>query len=600
MLKIYLILFFFLLPFSVYSQTADEIKKEANPEYVYKADNSEFAQLLGRLTEAKKSGDIQTFNTLLNELSSKYKNNKNVISNTSLPVNRNIFVPTMSKPEEVNVSPDWANGENLIYPGNVVGPTPGNPNPFNRKVKIEADTMGNLYAGFINFNMDTLYFYSSTNKGMNWTKIQAVWSGVTLRYQSFDFGVTDTTGGFKIGLVVSLIALGSSYQGDIYYADMLANGTSFISNLVQARQPGRGCIGPVICSDGYRWTPANTYWYIAYQNCDATTGETSLVPCAYTPNWGSTWVQDTARSTYNDYELDIDYNWNNSDSIYVLLTNNLTLTNENLRLRYIALTNWGTNVSWKQFNPASTAVPEYNACLAVNRPTNTMAVSYTVIESSNLNLRYSYAVNGYTWVTDNVLTAQTNNESRSYIQSLPQQTGAFRIAYISSGASFDSVIYANTFDITTGFANRTLVSRVNASTTILAPCVTGYMYGALAGAGVIYAGSGPSKIWFNGSDVLTEINNIGLLIPDKYSLSQNYPNPFNPVTKINFSIPKNNLVTLKVYNVLGKEVAVLVNETMNAGTYEVTLNASNLSSGVYFYKITSGDFMDTRKMMLIK
>ncbi|MEO8208992.1 MAG: T9SS type A sorting domain-containing protein, partial [bacterium] len=90
------------------------------------------------------------------------------------------------------------------------------------------------------------------------------------------------------------------------------------------------------------------------------------------------------------------------------------------------------------------------------------------------------------------------------------------------------------------------------------------------------------------------------LTPDKYSLQQNYPNPFNPSTSINFSIPKSGLVTLKIYDVLGKEVATLVNEVKTAGNYSLDFNAYNLTSGVYFYKIESGSFSDIKRMMLIK
>ncbi len=88
--------------------------------------------------------------------------------------------------------------------------------------------------------------------------------------------------------------------------------------------------------------------------------------------------------------------------------------------------------------------------------------------------------------------------------------------------------------------------------------------------------------------------------PTVYSLSQNYPNPFNPSTNIDFSIQKPGLVTLKVYNILGQEVTTLINKEMNTGTYTYSFNASNLSSGVYFYSITSGSFKLTKKMLLLK
>jgi hypothetical protein len=89
-------------------------------------------------------------------------------------------------------------------------------------------------------------------------------------------------------------------------------------------------------------------------------------------------------------------------------------------------------------------------------------------------------------------------------------------------------------------------------------------------------------------------------IPSGYALSQNYPNPFNPSTEIQFSIPAGGFTTLKVYDVLGKEVATLVNENLNPGTFKTTLDGSALSSGTYIYRLVSGSMQVTKKMMLLK
>ena len=90
------------------------------------------------------------------------------------------------------------------------------------------------------------------------------------------------------------------------------------------------------------------------------------------------------------------------------------------------------------------------------------------------------------------------------------------------------------------------------------------------------------------------------ILPDKFSLSQNYPNPFNPITKINYAIPKKSNVTLKVYDVLGRLVKTLVNELKEAGYYIVQFDGSALASGVYFYKIEAGDFVQSKKMVVVK
>lgn len=91
-----------------------------------------------------------------------------------------------------------------------------------------------------------------------------------------------------------------------------------------------------------------------------------------------------------------------------------------------------------------------------------------------------------------------------------------------------------------------------------------------------------------------------LLNPDSYNLAQNYPNPFNPVTTIRYSIPQSGFVTLKIYDLLGREVAALVNEEKSPGVYEVQFDGSNLASGVYLYTLQAGEFADTKKFLLLK
>lgn len=100
---------------------------------------------------------------------------------------------------------------------------------------------------------------------------------------------------------------------------------------------------------------------------------------------------------------------------------------------------------------------------------------------------------------------------------------------------------------------------------------------------------------------IINVNNISSQVPEGFSLKQNYPNPFNPSTSIRFELPKANRVTLKVYDMSGKEVAILVkNEQVSAGLNEVVFNGSALASGVYFYTLQAGDFKETKKMVLVK
>ena len=118
---------------------------------------------------------------------------------------------------------------------------------------------------------------------------------------------------------------------------------------------------------------------------------------------------------------------------------------------------------------------------------------------------------------------------------------------------------------------------------------------------------GNSEIYFKRDTTgnIVSINKVYSTIPINYKLYQNYPNPFNPVTKIRFNIPplegdRGRIISLIIYDILVREVATLTNEQLQPGTYEVEFDGSNYSSGVYYYKLTAGDYTDTKKMVLVK
>jgi len=122
--------------------------------------------------------------------------------------------------------------------------------------------------------------------------------------------------------------------------------------------------------------------------------------------------------------------------------------------------------------------------------------------------------------------------------------------------------------------------------------------------GLGYAGSSadssaiPADYWLITTGVKGNKGQSG--IPQSFKLFQNYPNPFNPTTTIRYQIPKEGFVTLKVYNLLGKEVKSLVNGYKNAGSYNISFDASEFPSGVYFYRLSTGNFNQTKKLVLLK
>jgi hypothetical protein len=115
----------------------------------------------------------------------------------------------------------------------------------------------------------------------------------------------------------------------------------------------------------------------------------------------------------------------------------------------------------------------------------------------------------------------------------------------------------------------------------------------------IFAATG-SGVWRRSTDVIVKTPGVNNNTPCRFALHQNYPNPFNPATTINYELPVTNYVKLSVYDILGREITVLVNEQQQAGEYKVEWDASNYPSGVYFCKLITNEYSETKKMVLIK
>ena len=583
---------FMLFSTILFSQSTDLIRREANTDYVYKPDNSLYAKLWQQQVDARKSGDMETYNRVSKQLvencQDKFTSGNNVSPDMFRVINH----------QQPPFTPDSWGGDITVYANAVGGTSVGNPNPFNRNIRLGADTLGNQYASFLSGNKDTIIVFKSTNLGLNWTRIFSVLGSTTSYIHSFDMHITDSLNTFRLGFAITLVPdAGPTYAGSMWWLSLDQNGVPVSVVPVVSAASSRGYISPAIVSDGFTWAAGLTYWYMTYQNVDEATGAGTQALLAWSTNWGRTWLLDTARNTFNDYELDIDYNFS-GDSIYVLLTNNLTTSNENLRIVYNALGNLGTGVAFKQVNPANTADHDRLGTVAMNRQTNEIAVLYTKFTGSNPDIRISYSPDGTgpitRWTSDVTVSGLAGNETFGTIKGQDRQ-GAFRLAFVSQGSGFDTVVYM------AGFSASTLTGRIAVNNNTVAnncPDVVGYRDGSSFSGGALYSGN--NALYYDGSPLFVGINPVGNTIPSEFSLEQNYPNPFNPATTIKFSIPATGFVMLKVFDVTGREVASLVNDELKAGNYKADFNASQLGSGVYFYKLIANGFIDTKKMILIK
>jgi hypothetical protein len=162
--------------------------------------------------------------------------------------------------------------------------------------------------------------------------------------------------------------------------------------------------------------------------------------------------------------------------------------------------------------------------------------------------------------------------------------------------SLNGVIVGNSIQKTTDGGISWSPQQVITTNILLSVSFTDINNGWIAGA------SGTILHTTNGGVTFIEDEENNFAQPKEFLLQQNYPNPFNPSTSIQYTISSTQFVTLKVYDLLGREVATLVNEEKTAGSYnaQFTINNVQLSSGIYFYKLQAGDFVETKKMILLK
>ena len=268
--------------------------------------------------------------------------------------------------------------------------------------------------------------------------------------------------------------------------------------------------------------------------------------------------------------------------------------------------------------PLSYQINLYDDIFFVNSSTGFALLNYRyatstvkkcqILRTTNKGANWSIIVNRDSCLGGNL---HFLNENTGYfsMQSNPSITlgnGIFKTTDGGTSWNFLSEFYAKPFIFTneyTAFANgyassnggAIWISQFTPSSPTAIQFINNYTGFIVGNTGVIYKTT-------NAGGLMVNVTQTSSIIPDKHSLSQNYPNPFNPSTKINYEIKSSGLVSLKVFDLLGKQVASLVSEKQNAGSYAVDFNSSEFSlpSGIYFYTLNAGEFTETRKMILVK
>jgi hypothetical protein len=480
--------------------------------------------------------------------------------------------------------------------------------------------IGRIWAAYIfsanTSSPDSLRVAYSTNNGLSWILYALAYMGGTdkINYDDMDVEIIEgTTGNKYLWIVYGLRATGGT--GRWFTGGTVLNITSFAGTLFAFAWPGddpaKRFYNISITSDNAYYT-SNAYFYAAC-SFDSVGAGGVLVntqkflrctnPYTTTPTftysapkffwYGSSAPANFQRTLYTDIAY---FRSGAVDSIIVSFSG----VPDSTRV-FFAKADINGNLPTGGISQGGSEAGDYKygARLLSSGTEGGTAVFFNQISGGINYIKYFRTINGYF----NALLGQS-----SLVEFLKTSTNCD----VNVRRGFNSMYYAYTRYSTSDslrivylnpFASGNLVNAKANGPGILSGLISPKpLFRNVNGDScfALFSESGPVNVWasFGCSGSIIGINEP--LIPVVFSLAQNFPNPFNPSTTIEFSIPKNEFVSLKVFDMLGREVAVIVNEVKNQGSYRVDFNASELAGGVYFYKLQSGSYTDVKKMVLIK
>ncbi len=493
---------------------------------------------------------------------------------------------------------DWYTNDVQVY-NSTVGT-----NNYDRRLDLKQGEDGWMYLCVartgISGTLDGITVYMSSNNGATWPMSQtlpfASWKLFTLSMlvenRSTNNSNPDSTR-FLVYFTTGPNVNGNDAQ--LWVWSSRRNGTAQFNQVVGAPAAGNKYEYVSACSDGKYWD-VPTYMHIVVK--EATNGNTHVgLRHFYSTNWSSSHTNTLITTGNNDFYPSVQYGEKNGlDSIYIAIERRFSATESEIRV--LATPEVPSNVYHPYYITNTSNIKYEKPCLTVVQQQFSVQKKMVITCTRQNIARYHYSTNGgTTWTIDQNLT-NVGLRDFTWCSSDSNTTGGGYIMMCTVDQNGDSVTIRRGTPTNMG----TYIYKRNSimSTGLLAPvCAIINTNGNLNSA-LAYAGQGPSSVYYNAEQLVTGIQPIGNTIPDNFSLNQNYPNPFNPVTNIKFSIPKAGFVKMVVYDVVGKQVAELVNGQYSAGEYKVDFDASELSSGVYFYRIETEGFTDIKKMMLVK
>lgn len=473
-----------------------------------------------------------------------------------------------------------------------------------RQMELKQGEDGWLYMAVnlrnVNGNNGYISVYRSSNGGINWSFVNGIYSvtsyfgSVAMLVESRNNSVPDST---RILLYTTASSSTDFSNAVIYSGSFRRDGSGYFLNGVDTPPAGSRFVNISACSDGMFYS-SGTYMHVVVRE-ETNTGSFVSLRHYRSIDWGANYTYGSIQTFNNDTYPVCGYsNETGTDSIYIAVERVIQPTEHEIRLITVSdIPNNSYQVRY--ITDAAPGTIYQRPALAIQQRSSNLPQRILVTSTKNNRAVYHYSNDGgASWNID--LSLGLSSQSVDYTSCSADTTEAGGKDFIASfvDTDGDSVTVRNG-DL--GSMGAYLHKRNSVqSTGVLAPVCAVYKNNGIKYAAFGYAGIGPANIYFNMENLVTGINQTSNELPSAFSLEQNYPNPFNPVTNIKFSVPKNGLVKLAVYDITGREVAKLVDQSLTPGSYTYGFDASGLSSGIYLYSLTASEFSSVKKMILIK
>ena len=442
--------------------------------------------------------------------------------------------------------------------------------------------------------------YSSSNGGAVWntvanvTSISGYYGAISMLVESRNNNVPDST---RILVYATLSANSNMNDAYLICSSFRRDGSAAGFYNVANPSAGNRFVFPSASSDGIFWD-SQTYMHAIVRE-ETNAGVYVKLHHFRSINWGISHTSSSLNATFDDrYPVSAFSNENGADSIYIAVER--VLANDEHEIRLFATPEIPT-ASWslRYVTDASPGTIYERPSIAIQQRYFSLPQRILVTCTKNDRAVYHFSTDGgAAWDIDYGLGPIGMNVDYTSCSADTTFAGGkdFISAFISLNGDSVTVRHGILGDLGTPMYKKNGLP----GTSTLAPVCAIYKEGSNKYSAFGYAGVGPTGVYYNMETLVTGISTVSNEVPGSFKLEQNFPNPFNPVTNIKFAVAETGFIKLSVFDITGKEVAVLVNEELNTGTYNFDFNALHLSSGIYFYRLVTNNFAETKKMMLVK